>query len=76
MVDGSWELVFVPAEDFDRLLQEMQTTVRGLGYDDVYAVDLKNARDQNEARKDSAERFPGEEQVKDRQEEVPPEKVG
>lgn len=76
VVDGSWELVFAPAEDFDRLLQEMQTMVRGLGYDDVYAVDLKNARDQNEARKDSAERFPGEEQVKDTQEEVPLEKVG
>ena len=58
MVDGSWELAFAPAEDFNRFLQEMQTTVRGLGCDDVYAVDLKNARAQNEARKDSAGRFP------------------
>ena len=74
VVNGSWELVFAPEEDFDAILREIQTTVRGLGYDDVYAVDLKNARDQNEARKASAERFPGEEQVKDTQEEAPPEK--
>ncbi len=74
VVNGSWELVFAPEEDFDAILREIQTTVRGLGYDDVYAVDLKNARDQNEARKASAERFPGEEQVKDTQKEAPPEK--
>ncbi len=72
VVNGSWELVFAPEEDFDAILREMQTTVRGLGYDDVYAVDLKNARDQNEARKASAERFSGEEQVKDTQKEAPP----
>lgn len=59
IVDNSWKMVFAANEaDFDTLLEDMQTTAKGLGYEDVLEVDIKNAQDQNAARVASAEAYP------------------
>ena len=58
IVDNSWKMVFGSSADFDKLLKEMQETAKGLGYDDVYAVDLQNAKDQAAAGAASAEKYP------------------
>ncbi len=51
IVENSWKMVFAANEDeFNSLLKEMQDTVIGLGYDKVLAVDMQNAKDQNDAR--------------------------
>lgn len=51
IVEYSWKMVFSSNEnEFNSLLKEMQETVKGLGYDQVLAVDMKNAKDQNTAR--------------------------
>lgn len=48
IVDYSWKMVFAQDEsEFNKLLSEMQTTVKGLGYDKVLAIDMQNAQDQN-----------------------------
>ena len=40
------EMVFASSDDeFNSLLKDMQDTVNGLGYDQVYAVDEANAKD-------------------------------
>jgi multiple sugar transport system substrate-binding protein/putative aldouronate transport system substrate-binding protein len=36
----------------------MQTTAKGLGYDEVLKVDMKNAKDQNATREASAKAYP------------------
>jgi multiple sugar transport system substrate-binding protein/putative aldouronate transport system substrate-binding protein len=47
----SWKMVFAANEDeFNSILADMQKTVKGLGYDQVLAVDMQNAKDQNDAR--------------------------
>ncbi|NJP39627.1 ABC transporter substrate-binding protein [Oscillospiraceae bacterium HV4-5-C5C] len=47
IVDYSWRMAFASDEaEFNSLLQEMQDTAKGLGYDDVFAVDKSD----NEAR--------------------------
>ena len=52
IVQYSWQMVFAKDEaEFNSLLKEMQDTVIGLGYDDVLAVDMQNAKDQDTARK-------------------------
>ena len=38
----------------------MQTTAKGLGYEDVLKVDMQNAKDQTAARQASAEKYPEE----------------
>ncbi len=44
ITDFSWKMVFAQnEEEFDRLLAKMQKTAEGLGYRDVFSVDLKNA---------------------------------
>ena len=43
-------MVFAPGKEFDRLLMELQSTLNGLGYGDVYHVDLINAKKQTSAR--------------------------
>lgn len=59
IIEYSWKMVFAANEDeFNSLLKEMQDTVKGLGYDQVLAVDMKNAKDQNAARVVSAEKYP------------------
>ncbi len=50
VIDYSWRMVFASENAFDRLLTQMQHTLDGLGYDEVYQVDLANAKDQSEAR--------------------------
>jgi multiple sugar transport system substrate-binding protein/putative aldouronate transport system substrate-binding protein len=55
IVEYSWKMVFAANEDeFNSLLKEMQDTVKGLGYDQVLAVDMQNAKDQNAARVEAA----------------------
>ncbi|QNU68444.1 extracellular solute-binding protein [Ruminiclostridium herbifermentans] len=51
IVEYSWKMVFASSDDeFYSLQKEMQETVKGLGYDKVLAIDMKNAKDQNAAR--------------------------
>ncbi len=51
IIENSWKMVFAAnEEEFNSLLKEMQDTVNGLGYDKVMEVDMKNAKDQNDAR--------------------------
>lgn len=46
ILDSSWQMVFASDEDtFNATLKDMQDTVKGLGYDDVYAFDEQNAKD-------------------------------
>lgn len=61
IIEYSWKMVFAATEDeFNSLLKEMQDTVKGLGYDQVLAVDMQNAKDQNAARVASVEKYPSE----------------
>ncbi len=55
IIENSWKMVFASNEaEFKTLQREMQDTVKGLGYDKVLAMDMKNAKDQNTAREASA----------------------
>lgn len=46
IIEDSWKMVFAASDDeFNSLLKDMQDTVNGLGYDQVYAVDEANAKD-------------------------------
>ena len=46
ILDSSWQMVFASDEDtFNATLKDLQDTVKGLGYDDVYAFDEQNAKD-------------------------------
>lgn len=46
IVQYSWQMVFAKDEaEFNSLLKKMQDEVIGLGFDDVYAVDLQSAKD-------------------------------
>ena len=51
IVANSWKMIFAKDDnEFNSLLKDMQNTVKGLGYDQVLAVDMKNAKDQEAAR--------------------------
>lgn len=51
IVDYSWRMCFASSEEeFNKLLKEMQETVKGLGYDDVLAYDMQVAKDKDAAR--------------------------
>lgn len=55
IIEYSWKMVFAADEnEFSSLLKKMQDTVNGLGYEQVLAVDMKNAKDQNAARVEAA----------------------
>lgn len=59
VIDNSWKMIFAASEsEFKSLLKNMQDTAKGLGYEDVLEVDMKNAKDQNTARVQSAEDYP------------------
>lgn len=59
VVDNSWKMVFASSDsEFSSILKDMQKTAKGLGYDDVLAVDDQNAKDWAAARKTSAEKYP------------------
>lgn len=46
IVQDSWRMAFAADEaEFNSILKEMQETTRGLGYDEVYAVDEQNCKD-------------------------------
>ena len=52
VVDSSWKMIFAADDtEFKAILQTMKTTLKGLGYDQVLAVDMQNARDQAAARR-------------------------
>ncbi len=53
IVQDSWKMVFASDEDeFDSILKDMQDTVIGLGYDQVYEVDKQNCEDKFDTFKD------------------------
>lgn len=58
ILDHSWKMVFAEDEtEFNSLLEDMQNTVNGLGYADVLAVDLHNAREEIASRKQAVEDY-------------------
>ncbi|MGX9348302.1 MULTISPECIES: type 2 periplasmic-binding domain-containing protein [unclassified Microbacterium] len=58
IVQYSWQMVFARDDaEFDALLDDLQTTVEGLGYDKVLAFDMEKAEAQNDARVAVAEQF-------------------
>lgn len=57
LIEHSWQMIFAETGEFDGLLKELQSTLDGLGYADVYEVDLTNARSQTTARKAIAEKY-------------------
>lgn len=58
IIDRSWKMVFAEnEEEFDRLLKDMQDTVMGLGYEEVLAVDMRNAKEEIASRKQAVEDF-------------------
>lgn len=58
IIDRSWKMVFAETEaEFDRLRKDMQDTVTGLGYDQVLAVDIRNAKDEVESGKQAVKDF-------------------
>ncbi|MFV0527568.1 MAG: ABC transporter substrate-binding protein [Lachnospiraceae bacterium] len=59
IIDNSWKMVFAKDDaEYDSLVKETQDTAEGLGYADVLAVDMQNAKEQTAARKASAEKYP------------------
>lgn len=56
VIDYSWQMVFAAESEFDGLLTELEDILDGLGYEEVYKVDLGNAKTQTEARRDIAEK--------------------
>lgn len=54
VISYSWKMIFAKESEFNALLKELQNTAKGLGYDSVYKVDLKNAKEQAAARKAAA----------------------
>lgn len=59
VIDNSWKMIFAKDQaEFDKYMKEMRETAEGLGIEDVLEVDMKNAKDQDAARKASAKEFP------------------
>lgn len=58
IIEYSWKMSFAKDEkEFNKLLKEMQDTANGLGYEQVFEVDMANAKDQNEQRISVAKEF-------------------
>lgn len=58
IVDKSWQMIFASSEDeFNSLYNEMKETVTGLGYADVLAIDMQNAKDEAQSRVDAVEAY-------------------
>ena len=52
IVNASWKASFASSEsEADKIMKQMRETVKGLGIDQVLEVDMKNAKDQEKARK-------------------------
>lgn len=55
IVADSWQMIFAKDEaEFNQILKDMQDTVKGLGYDQVYEVDQKNYQDKAALIKEAA----------------------
>lgn len=64
ILDYSWRMIFAEDEEtFYMLLDTMQNKVNSLGYEEVLAVDMQNARAQNEARQRALEVYENEEDL-------------
>ena len=58
IVDDSWKMVFAKDEaEFNSVLKDMQDTVKGLGYEKVLKVDMKNAKDLAKIKKQTVEDY-------------------
>lgn len=58
IVEYSWKMVFAKDErEFDSLLNELQKSADGLGYKKILAIDIKNAKIQNDRRISSLNEF-------------------
>lgn len=57
VIEYSWQMIFAEGSEFDNLLKELKDILDGLGYKDIYNVDLDNARAQTAARKAVAEKY-------------------
>lgn len=58
IVDDSWKMIFAKDEtEFNSILKHMQDTVKGLGYEKVLEVDMKNANDQADSRIKAVEEY-------------------
>ncbi|OZG69452.1 ABC transporter substrate-binding protein [Bifidobacterium eulemuris] len=61
VVNASWQAVFASSDsEFQSILDGMRTDLEGLGYDQVLEVDMKNAQDQDAARKQIVEDYQSE----------------
>ena len=59
IVENSWKMIFASdEEEYNSLLNNMQETAKGLGYEEVLNVDKKNALEQNAQREASAKAYP------------------
>jgi len=64
IVDYSWRMIYAEdEEEFNALLKEMQDTVISLGYEQVLASDIENARAYHAARMASVEKYTEENQT-------------
>lgn len=58
IVEYSWKMIFARDEaEFDSLYAAMVEKVTSLGYEEVLAVDMQNAYDQNTARQKAVEKY-------------------
>ena len=58
IVEYSWKMIFAAdEEEFNTLYDTMVTKLNSLGYNEVLAVDMQNAYDQNEARQKAVEKY-------------------
>lgn len=58
IVDDSWKMIFAKdEEEFNSILKHMQDTVKGLGYEQVLKVDMKNANDLAASRIEAVEEY-------------------
>ena len=61
IVNDSWKASFANSDSaFNKILSDMRSTTEGLGMDQVLAVDMKNAKDQDKARKAIVKQFAAE----------------
>ncbi|MGY5765121.1 ABC transporter substrate-binding protein [Brachybacterium sp. DNPG3] len=58
IVTASWKMAFASSEsEFDSLLESLQSTADGLGFQKVLEVDMQNAKDQDALRQEIAEQY-------------------
>lgn len=61
IVNASWKASFASSEsEAEKIMDQMRETVKGLGIDQVLEVDMKNAKDQDAARKAAVKTYQAE----------------